>query len=294
MPRGISLGRVLMSIERFMREHPVSQRLIEAKKNTPPHELLLPLYPSSKCIEQGNFNRNTLLESLDGRAYILREENPQGRAEELPFVADEYRGVGFLDKPDNGFHLRSSLEQYEFANRLLAHGISVMPPVYADASLQLVLYCQGARPLSQLWQEGNRMAFHHTELFADELQRTHQQDIVIGDRWGPNELVLPDGKHLFVDFDIEIWGPEAREFEFASLLYFTSYFAQQGEANNIDDVRASYSKILGRAKKFGIYNVPTLHRYLLRYPEYFAEEGKYHWKDRKAGIHFFRELISDA
>jgi len=48
-------------------------------------------------LTQGNFNHSSLVEGHNGRKYIIRRENPDGRAKELPYVEAEYHGVGFFE-----------------------------------------------------------------------------------------------------------------------------------------------------------------------------------------------------
>lgn len=251
-----------------------------------------PLLPSDRSIPQGNFNKSTLLDSINGKTYIVRHENPESRNQELPYVEAEYRGVGFLDNLQNGFRLRSSEEQYVFTSYLENLGISIVHPIYAEADTQLIEYYPDTKSLADLWIRKDKTSIYATETVINALLSAHMQGVVLGDRWGPNELVSKEKGVIFIDFDIEIWGPEAREFELASLLYFTSFFAQSCNPSMLKNLRELYKKLLLNPSLNGIYNQDILNSYIRSYADYFSHAPKYNWSDKDACIQFFQEIIS--
>ena len=69
----------------------------------------------------------------------------------------------------------------------------------------------------------------HLLLFA------HQKDIVFGDRWTPNTIVTPEKDFVEedfkeIDFDIQLSGRYAKEFELSQLLYSLVVYSSSREA----------------------------------------------------------------
>lgn len=274
-----------------MQLHEIAFHLRKSQlKTTESLPLSFPLRPSEKVIPQGNFNSNTLFDDAQGRTYILRQENPIGRREELPYVIDEYSAVGFLDNPDNGFRLRNSEEQYLFSRSLAVQGVNSVVPIFADKDKQIVPYIHEAQSIADVWISDPERALIATERAIVKLGQAHSDGIVIGDRWGPNELVTLDGDILFVDFDIEIWGPEAKEFELSSLLYFVSYFAQKNSGSDMKRLRDLYSQYINDEHFVEHYDEDILKRYISRYAEFFVDAKKYSWTDKGDCRSFFNDL----
>lgn len=255
-------------------------------------DIRFPLLPFEKTISQGNFNRNTLLKAADDRIYIVRRENQQARETEWPYILAEYDGVGFLDNPQNGFRLRSSAEQCEFVLQLKKQGIPAPNAYYVEEGIQLIEYNNGAVNLAELWEQLDGRALDATQNVLYQLVDAHTKGIVIGDRWGPNELITPEGKVLFVDFDIQIRGPEAKEFELASLLYFVTYFAQTSLPLPPVELKQAYKIFLRHLEHNSLYDLAILNRYISHYAFYFSTAQKYSWRDKEASIHFFTDILN--
>ena len=252
----------------------------------PPADIFPPLRLVSPQIPQGNFNENTLVADSFGHKFIIREENPVGRSQELAFVTAEYKGVGFLDNPENGFRLRRSREQHAFAALLLISGIHTCSVAYSNDHLQMIRYEESAKSLAELWQDNDVRAARATTAALCGLLGTHSKGLVMGDRWGPNELLTTRGEIMFVDFDIAIFGPESKEFELASLLYFTAFFAQQNHSNSMDELAEIYRSFLAELKLSGVYNNEVLKRYIMNYFKYFKTQGKYRWSNHEEAEKF--------
>lgn len=251
-----------------------------------------PLFQSATIINQGNFNINRVFEDRKGKKYIIRTENPQGRSEELPSVEAEYRGVGFLNNPLNKFKIRNSLEQFSFAKQLALAGISATKAIFTNEDSQIIYFEEGAVNISDLWLRSDDRAGNATRLTLEALTKVHKNGFALGDRWGPNELMNHDGQIIFVDFDIEILGPETKEFELASLLYFTSYFAQlAGNDSNVFLLLDIYKEFLQDLPSQNIYNMLILRKYIENYFEYFQREGKYRWRNPQEAERFKSGLL---
>ncbi|MFA6038718.1 MAG: hypothetical protein WCV62_01510 [Candidatus Peribacteraceae bacterium] len=273
----------------------MSTRLTPCKESLSVEELeelfQMPVAASDKQVPQGNLNSNVLFHTADGRPYLLRVENQEGRARELPAIINEYRGVGFLDVPGNGFFLRTAGEQHAFADALLQMNVPVISPICSHRKMQIIAYCQGARTLADLWKMGDKDATAASENAFATLMQCHGSGVAIGDRWGPNELVLPDSSLRFIDFDVGIKGPEAREFELVAFMYFLAYFAQQSPAQDVSAFRELCAAVLNNARE-PVYSQNAVKKYLSSYPKYFSGEVPYSWNDTRACETFFTELHS--
>lgn len=254
--------------------------------------------PLTLCVEQvpqGNLNRNVLFQTADGRPYLLRVESNEGRTQEYPNIIGEYTGVKFLENPQNKFYFRTPREQHLFADELLRRSIPAISPVFSGERMQIIAYCQGARNFADLWKSGSADAIGATEKLFETLGHCHNEGIAVGDRWGPNELLLPDGSIRLIDFDIGIEGPEAREFELVACMYFLAYFAQQNESKlHLGKLQKLYTQCLTVNKEKPRYSREVLQKYLLSYPEYFVEGVTYSWKDHDMCSDFFSELRTHA
>ncbi len=254
-------------------------------------EIEFPLCSSNVSLAPGNLNYSAVFEDHHGRLLIARQENAAGRRTELPHVAAEYRGVGFIDNPHNGFRLRNSQEQYKYSASLETMGIKT-PHVYiSDDQTQWIEFLSRAQDLSAVWLNGDKKAPQKTKLVLEALCSIHQKGISMGDRWGPNELICDDGSIAFVDFDIEIWGPEAIEFELASLLYFISYFAQKYDQRGSQLLLEVYKEFLSEHGVY-TYSMPILKRYIQNYFRYFSNDGEYRWDDKSASCQFVSKLLT--
>ena len=246
---------------------------------------------SDKEMPQGNLNRNLIVIDSYGRKLILRRENPHGRQEETPFIRAEYEGVGFLKNPNNGFRFRTSEEQHKFADFLGENDVKASKTIFSDPETQLIIYEDGAVSLDQLWITMDPRAPDTTNMALQSLAESHRKGIVLGDRWGPNELLTADNKIIFVDFDIEIFGPETKEFEMASMFYFLSFFAQKsGSLSNLNQLGAVYKKALESHLFKAIYKEPLLLKYIINYFSYFSCEGKYGWDNQNRAEEFLKSF----
>lgn len=253
--------------------------------------LFFPLRISKNQFPQGNFNRSFVVIDSTGQEYIIRQENPYGRSLELPFVEAEYKGVGFLGHPQNGFRLRTAAEQHQFTTLLRENGIKASRTIYSKGNIQIISYENGAVNIADLWINADQRAPTATDMALIKLAESHDKGFILGDRWGPNEILTTDGEIMFVDFDIEISGPEAKEFEMASMLYFNSYFAQQPSSiKDLNRLLEIYKQFFASSLFTKVYNKPLLFDYLTRYFSYFANDGNYRWQNQNQASNFLQKL----
>ncbi len=275
-----------------MRGELIHYLMLRQKQDPLLYQLEFPLFNSNKYLPQGDLNTCLLLESANGKRYILRRINPAGREEALPRVKAEYEGVGFLTNPINGLSLRNPTEQLDFAKSLSRNNIPAVVPLFAEGDVLLIEYLENSRTLSDYWGKGESKALHFTDFVIEELIKAHGKRIIIGDRWGPNELIIDDKQLAFIDFDMKIWGPEAIEFEMAGFLYFLSYFAQSNPKNNMKSLNSMYSTYLSSPEFNTVYNIQLLKRFLRKYSNFFIRTGKYQWKDKALCLDFFKDITN--
>lgn len=215
------------------------------------------LADDSVVIPQGNLNRMVPVH-YKSRLYLLRlprtieEVTPTHEA-----LAIEYEGLGFTAL-GGGYRFRTLTEQVEFVQRCQALGLGVGRLERWDG-LTIARYEPGIR-LSHY----NRMAEADAGVtlhFLDTVVLAHREGVVLGDRWTPNALVTPVGDVVHVDFDINLSGPVAREFELSQAIYYGSQSANPAVGKAV----ASWLQDMSR---FGGYNWDVVEYFLKAHQKY--------------------------
>lgn len=171
------------------------------------------------AILEGELNINEVLSRSSGDELhpVRIRRHPKRNPGIFRALAYEYDGIGFTK--DGGLvRRRPPEEQIRFTDRCVALGLKVLPVVRHDNhSVESVFlpdaqnfddYLMHATP-----EQANRVTY---ETFTD-LMKAHRHGIVYGDRWAENILVVPELGFVHIDFDIEISGPHAKEFEAAQI-----------------------------------------------------------------------------
>lgn len=246
-----------------------------------------PLYLDNFQPSQGNLNYIRAYTDVQGRKYLLRLENPQGRRKELPFITAEFEHVRFLSKPGHSFKLRTIPQQAEISRRIKALGI-VTPEIYCftDKLMLLELY-EDAIHQADLWQKDPHKAEVSTVAILDWLVKIHNHDIVLGDRWGKNELILPDGTISFVDFDIELSGSQTKEFELSMFIYFNAYFAQLNPDVSFGNLLDIYVDLF---KKLENHNLDEITNFVSNFCNYFGPGTLYAWR-KQSNVNQFQAIL---
>lgn len=208
-------------------------------------------------VPQGNLNRMVPVR-WERELYLLRL--PKTAAEVRPThdaLAAEYAGLGFTGLGGR-YRFRTLTEQVRFSRQCQALGLSLAVLERLDG-LTLIKYQPGMR-LSHYGRflEADPVV---TVGFLDSVVATHRQGMVMGDRWTPNVLVTPTGDVVNIDFDIELSGSGAREFELAQAIHYGSQSANPAVA---DVVRLWWSSISG----LGGYNREMV--------DFFLDRHRYH------------------
>lgn len=154
-----------------------------------------------------------------GREFLTR--NPKDTTQEIiKKNAHEYHFIGFTDFGGQ-FRRRTSAEQVHFAANAAKQGLRVLPPSYIDdKGIPYYRFLNDAKALDEFLSSASDMNVDKTitELMVD-LHLAHSKGIIYGDRWTPNILATPQTGLVHIDFDVEIYGQYAREFEVAGVVY---------------------------------------------------------------------------
>ena len=164
-----------------------------------------------KELKSGHLNKYLFFKTGDNEKYMLRWKNPIGRTTEEPIIENEYENVGFLKR--NKYRFRSPIEQANYSKYLRHNNVCVPSVLFANDQVQIIHYVDDAIRLSDFWEKDDPLAGEKTWLILSYLKNLHSRQIIVGDRWGPNELLFGPKKNrvMLVDFDIELVGPEAKE-----------------------------------------------------------------------------------
>ncbi len=187
---------------------------------------------------EGGMNVNVVVTDDAGRSYLKRY--PKSAEQVSKLLKHEHDALGFTNR-GGSFRRRSADEQGSFLQRAAGRGLKVLPPAYIDEKgFTYYRFIEGAQTLEHFLPHASPDEMGHIvhEFFAD-LRLAHANGIIYGDRWAPNILVVPrvsplknnENIHgtirraqstiLHIDFDIELSGPVAREFELAEATFYT-------------------------------------------------------------------------
>lgn len=138
----------------------------------------------------------------------------------LKSIAHEYHEIGFT-QVGGRFRRRSQDEQIRFTKRCAEAGLSVLPPFADEGSHVENIFLENAETmdifLAHATDEETALFTHG--LYMD-MYKAHKAGVVYGDRWSENILITPKRNIVNIDFDIEIFGSYAREFEAAQVAYY--------------------------------------------------------------------------
>lgn len=167
----------------------------------------------------GFLNDNIIV--LDGmEKYLLRI--PKKDPPQRQLIDEEYRGIGY-GSFGREFRYRTLEEQQVFMARCREAGMDVPNVVHAGAEHLLIEFVNGTQLDNFLKEQDDSAPLRSYPL---SVAQAHTRGIVLGDRWGPNTIITPDGKFVEVDFDIELTAEDGREFEIAQVLYYLLLYAK--------------------------------------------------------------------
>ncbi|MEU4559572.1 radical SAM protein [Actinoplanes sp. NPDC023936] len=146
----------------------------------------------------GMLNTVVLLEGTKA-AYVVRVRKEQDRDATTEYLRLLYERA-HMSELGGRFRLRTLDDEARFVERLRQAGVRT-PAIAARGADWLALEYVPGRPLAEELRDGGNPA---TVLrMLHQLKSAHRAGIVLGDRWGYNEIVDPAGHLHFIDFDVE-------------------------------------------------------------------------------------------
>lgn len=236
---------------------------------------------------EGELNLHAIVKDKRGREYLKRY--PKDNPRIFRSLAHEYHALGFTNLGGT-FRRRTPEEQRNFLEHAAQNGLSVLPPAYVDEkNINYYPFLAGSETLDEFLPHASDKEMEQVtyELFAD-LRQAHSNDIIYGDRWSKNILVVPSfsieashdsslsdnhlttvqRKLVHIDFDLEISGPVARELELAQVTYYTLCAGRQR-------VLPTLSKILAINVNVPNLNFPVFAQFLERHAIFFKDNKEY-------------------
>lgn len=173
----------------------------------------------------GELNENIFVTNESG---LFLKRVPKENKHILRSIENEYNFLGFTVNGGK-FRRRSVLEQTELARKAAISGLRVLPPMYQEGEASYYKFLEKAVTLDEYLPLANQDDSSKTilQIFSD-LKKAHSHGIVYGDRWSHNMLIVPEIGFINIDFDIEITGKPAIEFETAQAAYYTLSAGKDG------------------------------------------------------------------
>lgn len=222
--------------------------------------------------------------------YILKTPNQEQRAMVLNQLHTLYSELGFF-RDKNTFKVRNYRQQKQFVRVLDKLNISTINITYASDDILISEYVKDNRTLSDLWEKSNHTASIATDILFSNIFQAHSHDILVGDRWGPNELYLETEQKVYmIDFDICIEGPTAKEFELSFLIYHLSFFAQKASQGKTSDLRRVINSHLNKQQIVSFYNLRRVKRFLEDMLIFHENTDLYSWKNKRSAKLFVNSL----
>lgn len=178
------------------------------------------LQPVDMPVNQGFLNRIRPWVDSKGRKYLSRGQNDD-QSEVIHNLQEEYAYNGFLKK-GGAFRIRSPREQLQFVAKARKARLRVVPFVgVIDGDLVMPMIAGDDMKSHVNVVKNERALFHVIRPALRDIAHAHNPNkrLVYGDRWLKNILVGVRGGVHHVDFDIEISGPFAGEYEMAQFFY---------------------------------------------------------------------------
>jgi len=181
-----------------------------------------PAIPNQPSIFEGALNVNILRPgpTIHGLPRRILHRFPKENIGILKSIAHEYHKIGFT-QVGGRFRRRSQSDQVCFTKRCAEIGLNVLPPLADDGGHVENLFLENAETmdifLSHASDEETAIFTHNMYM---DLYKAHKAGVVYGDRWSENILITPQKNLINIDFDIEISGPYAKEFEAAQVAYY--------------------------------------------------------------------------
>lgn len=210
----------------------------------------------------GVLNHNWVLWGEGGESYVLRI--PKKNPKQQKLIKEEYQEISYA-KDGSEYRFRTLDEQVTFMEECQQWKIPIVPIAEKGKHYLLLEYING-KPLSEFLAQTDYptiLSEHFTNI-----TRAHNLGIILGDRWGPNEIVTPSNKLVYIDFDIALIAEDAKEFEIAQVIYHCIL-----QSKNKKEATAVAKKIVS-GEQF-LYNKERVAEFLRGHVKYFAKRKCY-------------------
>ncbi|KKU82732.1 MAG: hypothetical protein UY10_C0025G0006 [Microgenomates group bacterium GW2011_GWA2_47_8] len=170
---------------------------------------------------KGELNTNYLLgeNASQPPTHLLRA--PRRNDAIFESIDHEYNFIGFTGLGGR-YRRRTPQEQSNFAVKAALSGLKVLPPIYGNGTDYTFAFLSEIETLDTFLSGANKGDAEEfiVDIFKD-LRKAHAGGVIYGDRWSKN--ILRSGKYglVHVDFDLELSGSPAVEFEVAQVTYYT-------------------------------------------------------------------------
>ncbi len=218
------------------------------------------LYPTGDVL-QGHLNYIFVFSDRKGNFYTWRiqKEHP----EILPKIHQDLIGTGFLTN-GGSYKYRRIEEQVNFMKKACQLNLRVIPVIYTDNFGILSPFIQGITYHKYLLLGG----ITATKNVLDNIRVSHKHNIVYGDRWAKNTIVQQDESIIEIDFDIELRGEIAKEFEMAQLLYHILLFSSRRR----EMLKFLDNYLRDNQLDLAQYDIFVVKKILSNYANYFADQ----------------------
>ena len=218
------------------------------------------LYPTGTVL-QGTLNYIFVFSDQQGHLYTWR--TPKEQPKILPQIHKDLLGTGFLTN-GGSYRFRTIKEQANFMEKARQSNLSSLVPIYADEFGLLSPFIEGTPYDNYLLSGGIRA----TKNVLDNIILSHKQNVVYGDRWTKNTIVKPNEAIVEIDFDIELMGEFAQEFELAQLLYHVLFFSSR-RSEMLGFLRAYFES---RQTTLAQRKISVVKNFLFNYANYFQDK----------------------
>ena len=218
------------------------------------------LHPTGTVL-QGTLNYIFVFSDQNGHLYTWR--TPKEHPKILPQIHQDLLGTGFLTN-GSSYKFRTIKEQANLMEKARLSNLSSLLPIYVDEFGLLSPFVEGT-PYDKYLLSGEITA---TKNVLDNIILSHRQNVVYGDRWTKNTIIKPNEDIVEIDFDIELVGEFAQEFELAQLLYHIVFFSSRRN-EMISFLRAYFES---SSANLAQYKISAVRKFLFNYANYFQDK----------------------
>ncbi len=168
---------------------------------------------------QGGLNINRQYVDAEGRSYLHRA--PKERGVVVDSMLFSYHTIGFTAH-GGAFRYLDTAEQLDKMDYMHRLGLKTIVPIVAEGEEMVVPFLEGE--MLQKYLQGGKTRILPDVL--DHMVHAHDQGVIFGDRWTSNTLVSPEEDFTEIDFDVELTGKSAKEFELSQFLYHAILFSK--------------------------------------------------------------------